>query len=356
MTNREKFFKVVRREMEGYIPFEFRLCPKLKTEFEERTAIMDYSTYYDMPLKFIWLNFKKRDIDFFKYFSEKDLKEITSVDEWGIGYVQGSVEHFNKTVPPMEGFETIEEFMNFPYPDPDKDFDFSDTAKEVESIKNADKVSMAAMDMTIFEIAWYLRGMDTFMMDLLTEPELVNYHLDRITEIRCNHARKFAECGVDVLHLGDDVSTQLDMMISPEIWRTFLKPRLKKVIDAAREVNKDILIDYHGDGNLQKIIPELIEIGVDILNPIQPECMDPVKIKELYGDKLSFRGTIGTQSTMPFGTPEDVERVCMEMIETVGKGGGLILAPTHLLEPEVPWENIESFINTVKKYNERNEK
>jgi uroporphyrinogen decarboxylase len=356
MTNREKFFRVVRREMEGYIPFEFRLCPKLKTKFEERTGIVDYSTYYDMPLKFVWLNFKKRDVDFLKYFSEKDLKEITSIDEWGIGYIEGSIEHFKKMLPPMGGFETIEEFMNFPYPDPDKDFDFSYTAEEVEATKKEDKVVMAAMDMTIFEISWYLRGMDTFMMDLLTEPELANYHLDRITEIRCNHAKKFAECGVDVLHLGDDVSTQLDMMISPEVWRTFLKPRLKKVIDAAREVNKNILIDYHGDGNLQKIIPDLIEIGVDILNPIQPECMDPVKIKELYGDKLSFRGTIGTQTTMPFGTPEDVERACMEMIEKVGKGGGLILAPTHLLEPEVPWENIESFVNTVKKYNARYEK
>lgn len=354
MTNREKFFNVVNRKMEGYIPFEFSLCPKLKKEFKERTGITDYNNYYNMPLTFICAAAKERDVDFKKYFKEEDLKQISSIDNWGIGYITGSVEHFNKMVHPMEDFETIEEFMNYPYPDPDKDFDFNITEKKVEEVKNQDKIAVASMAITIFEIAWYLRGMDIFMMDLLSEPELAEYHLDRITEIRCNHAKKFAQCGVDVLHLGDDVSTQLDMMMNPETWRNFIKPRLKKVIDAAKEVNKDILIDYHGDGNLQKIIPDLIEIGVNILNPVQPECMDPVKIKEMYGDKLSFRGTIGTQTVIPFGTPDDVKKTCMEMIEKVGKGGGLILAPTHLLEPEVPWENIEAFICTVKEYNDKN--
>jgi len=101
---------------------------------------------------------------------------------------------------------------------------------------------------------------------------------------------------------------------------------------------------------IEPIIPDLIEIGVTILNPVQPECMDPVKLKEQYGDRLAFDGTMGIQTTMPFGTPEEVDRETKRMIETVGKGGGLIIAPTHVLEPEVPIENIKAFLEAVDKY------
>lgn len=102
---------------------------------------------------------------------------------------------------------------------------------------------------------------------------------------------------------------------------------------------------------LRAIIPELIEIGVEILNPIQPECMDPVIIKKQYGERLSFWGTLGTQTTMPFGTAVEVRQVCQKMFQEVGRGGGLGLAPTHVLEPEVPWANIQGFVDAVNEYN-----
>ena len=106
----------------------------------------------------------------------------------------------------------------------------------------------------------------------------------------------------------------------------------------------------HSDGVIDPIIPELIEIGVDILNPVQPECMDPVQLKREYGNELAFWGTIGTQTTMPFGTPEEVKAVVKERIETVGQGGGLLLAPTHVIEPDVPWENVVAFFEAVEEY------
>jgi uroporphyrinogen decarboxylase len=125
---------------------------------------------------------------------------------------------------------------------------------------------------------------------------------------------------------------------------------MAKIIQKAKEIKPDILIFYHGDGDLQVIIPDLIEIGVDVLNPIQPECMDAIALKKQYGDKLSFWGTIGTQTTMPFGKPTDVVSLVEQMIASVGKGGGLVLSPTHTIEPDVPWENIEAFVSAVKKY------
>ena len=150
--------------------------------------------------------------------------------------------------------------------------------------------------------------------------------------------------------LGDDVSTQIAMMMSPAMWRQQLKPRLKRVIDAAKAEKPDILIFYHGDGNLSAIVEDLIEIGVDVLNPVQPECVDPYEMKRLYGDRLSFWGCVGTQTTMPFGTPEQVRETVRHMIETVGVGGGLVIAPTHVLEPEVPWDNIEAMVQAVRDF------
>jgi uroporphyrinogen decarboxylase len=138
------------------------------------------------------------------------------------------------------------------------------------------------------------------------------------------------------------------MLMSVKMWRTWLKPRLARTIAAARAIRPDVLVFYHSDGDVTAIIPDLLEIGVDILNPIQPECMDPVALKRAYGERLSFWGTIGTQSTFPFGSPEDVRREVRARISTVGVGGGLFLAPTHVIEPEVPFDNIVAFVEAVR--------
>jgi uroporphyrinogen decarboxylase len=140
------------------------------------------------------------------------------------------------------------------------------------------------------------------------------------------------------------------MLMSPSTWRRWLKPRLARIIATARAVNPDIIVRYHSDGNPGAIIPELIEIGVDVLNPVQPECLDPAEVKRRFGDSLAFWGAMGTQTTMPFGSPEEVARVVRERIETIGAGGGLVLAPTHVLQPDVSWENILAFFDAIDRY------
>ena len=111
-----------------------------------------------------------------------------------------------------------------------------------------------------------------------------------------------------------------------------------------------MMVFYHSDGDISSIIPELIEIGIDVLNPVQPECLDPAQVKREYGDRLAFWGTISIQRTMPFGTPEDVRQEVRDRVNTVGRSGGLLLAPTHVLEPEVPWENIVALFEAIEEY------
>ena len=152
---------------------------------------------------------------------------------------------------------------------------------------------------------------------------------------------------MDIIITGDDVATQHGLMMSAQTWRTFLKPRQAATIDVVRKANPDSYVFYHSDGDVESLIPELIEIGIDILNPVQPDCMDPAEIKRKYGDRLSFWGTVSVQHTMPFGTPDDVRAEVAERIKTVGYNGGLILAPAHVLGPETTWENIVAFFEAA---------
>jgi uroporphyrinogen-III decarboxylase len=154
--------------------------------------------------------------------------------------------------------------------------------------------------------------------------------------------------GVDMIWIGDDVGAQNAMLLSPDTWRRFLKPRMAKFISTLKGLSPSLKVAYHSDGCILPIIPELIEIGVDVLNPIQPLSMDPVRLKKEYGKKLSFWGTIDEQRTLPFGTVEDVRTEALSRLSTIGKGGGLIIGPTHHVQLDTPVENVQALVETVR--------
>ncbi len=143
---------------------------------------------------------------------------------------------------------------------------------------------------------------------------------------------------------------QKSIMMSKELDATHLKPRLKKLIDEVRKIKPDMIIFYHSCGFVTPFIPDFIEVGIDVLNPVQPECMDFGEIFAEYAGAISFNGTIGTQTTMPFGIPDDVKNAVHKNLDIVGKQGGLFCTPTHVLEPEVPWENIIAYVEACKNY------
>ena len=160
-------------------------------------------------------------------------------------------------------------------------------------------------------------------------------------------ALHYVRAGVDILRLGDDIGSQHGMLISPAIWRRFLKPRFAEIIEAAREEVPDIPVFYHSDGDIREVIDELIEIGVTVLNPVQPECMDPNNIKKRYGHRLTLWGTIGTQTVLPFWSPRDIYNLIRDYMGTLAPGGGYVISPTHSIQGDVPWENITAFYEAV---------
>ncbi len=145
-----------------------------------------------------------------------------------------------------------------------------------------------------------------------------------------------------------DFGSQDSMIISPKLWKTFFKPKMAHFIASLKELNPDVRVAYHSDGNVYPIIPDLIEIGLDVLNPIQPAFMNPAQLKTDFGDSLCFWGTIDEQHTLPFGSPADVEGEVRKRLQTFGKEEGLIIGPTHHVQLDTPMENFWAMVNTIK--------
>jgi uroporphyrinogen-III decarboxylase len=137
------------------------------------------------------------------------------------------------------------------------------------------------------------------------------------------------------------------MMLSPQVWRTYFKPRLKILLEEVRKESQ-ILFLFHSDGNIEDVFQDIVEIGFDAITPIQPECMDVAKIKQRFGSKVCLHGTMSCQQTLPFGTPDDVVREVEQRIECCGMDGGLILAPSNTVQPDVPLENLLALYETAK--------
>jgi uroporphyrinogen-III decarboxylase len=202
---------------------------------------------------------------------------------------------------------------------------------------------------TMFETAWALRGYEKTLVDLVANPDLIEQLFDIPATYHLTGAKKLVEMGVDMIWIGDDVGAQNRMLISPATWRRFFKPRMATFISALKGINPDIKVAYHSDGNILPIIPDLIDIGLDILNPVQPRCMEPEALKKKYGDDLCFWGSIDEQYTLPFGTPAEVQREVVTRLRTLGKNGGLIIGPTHHVQLDTPLENFWAMVNAVTK-------
>ena len=366
MNERVEYLKTIRREQAKPVPYFFRLCGAMEEKYKAKYGNTDYVNNYDIPLREVFIKPTKLDIEkrFQKYLSSRQVEG--SITEWGIELKKSSVDHFTTMIGPLRDAVDVKEIDELPLPDFLEDYRWEGVAEEIEAIKKNGKIAFTGIYggndtgknknivpafMDIFESSWYLRGLDNMLMDFYVNEEFAIKLLDKVTQLKIELAKKWTEAGIDIIVTADDVGTQKGMMMSPDIYRKLIKPRLKKVIDSAKSVNKDVLIFYHSDGNIEEIIPDLIEVGVEILNPIQPECMDPKKIISQYIDKISFWGTLGTQTTLPFGSANDVKDFCIEMLGHVNQTGGLLLAPTHLVEPEVPLENIEAFVDVMKNYN-----
>lgn len=194
----------------------------------------------------------------------------------------------------------------------------------------------------VYEMYWRLRGIEMALLDIVEAPEFAYEMLGRCADLSAVLSRAAMDrYQLDWLWTGDDVSSQVSMLMSPETWRKLIKPHLARVVAIGKSAG--LWVAYHCCGALRPIIPDLIEIGVDVLNPVQCNCpgMDPLELKAEFGKQMAFMGGVDTQGILPNGTVDDVRRATARLIGGMTRdGGGYILAASHTIPPETPDENI----------------
>lgn len=350
LSPRKNILKALQREGFDNVPVDFVLCESQIVEFEKRFGHKDYESYFGLCHRSFEMNVQRN----YKFgpdqFKRESLPDSTVFDEYGIGHSKGSAAAFHMTRMhhPLKG-AGLNEILDYPYPTVHSG-ELANIIRKVNELRSKELASFAFMQMTVWEASWYLRSMDELMIDMMMEDEKATALLDLITQFAISKATTYAKAGVEILSLGDDIGTQNSIMIDVELWEKWLKPRLAKVIRAAKQTKHDILIFYHSCGHITPFVDQLIEIGVDILNPIQPECMSFDEVHDKFGDKLSFWGTLGTQELLPFGTKEQVFETTLSRLNKTGEKGGIVIGPTHMVEPEVPWENLTAIIDGVKTF------
>ena len=269
------------------------------------------------------------------------------VNEWGMRFRNtGMYREF--CAHPLNYATDVEDIDNYDFPDPNAPGRFLEAQRTIDQFGQSHAV-VADLETAIFETSWYLVGLEKMLADLLLRPSYLSALLDRVMEINLDTARSLLSMNPDIIWAGDDFGTQHGMVMDPGTWREVFKPRIRILFEEFRKIKPDVRIAWHSCGSIWPIIPDFIEMGLDILNPIQPKAreMDPLRLKREFGRDLVFFGGIDVQDLLPNGTPGQVKDEVKRLIEILGKGGGFIAAPAHNIQPDTPVENVLAMYKAV---------
>lgn len=278
-------------------------------------------------------------------------------DEWGVTWEKPeSSLYFNLVNSPLSGSITEEDIDNFPWPDPADPRLLEGLAEEAKKhYDNGYAVILESICAGLFEMSCRSRGMDYFLMDMALNPDLACRLLDKFVDIKIRfYEAASAKLGkyIQFIREGDDVAGQESLLISVDMYRNFLKPRHEKIFKAQKEMfPQPFYIFFHSDGEMYDLLPDFIEAGIEILNPVQVTGKSLDVIKKEFGDAISFWGSgCDTQKVLPFGTPEDVKMDVKQRIECLSPGGGFVFCTVHNIQADVSPENIMAMYEALSMY------
>ena len=277
-------------------------------------------------------------------------------DEWGVKWKR-SAYYFEMVEHPLRG-KSLDYIRNYSFPDPSDQLRVSGLKEELTSYKEENPECIFSLSQSyggLLETALWLRGFDDFYMDIAFNNKECRYLLDMLTEYFIEWNRNYlseVNGGVDILAIGDDYGMQDRMLLSPDIWRKQIKARYRNIIKDAKGKYGNIRLFHHSCGSIYPIIGDLIEIGIDILNPIQPlaKGMEPDRLKKDFGGRLVFHGGVDIQNLLMFAKPKEIRKEVKRIIDILSEDGGFIIAPSHNIQANTPVNNIIEFYNTANEY------
>ena len=354
MTHRERVIAALNHEEPDRCPMQVSFTPEFAARLRADLRAKGHELHYTQGGGNTYEVERALDIDMLLtsvgWLTSYYQHEGSYVDEWGVTWksipytTRFGIGHYTDVIGrPLADSAAL---STYKAPDPGRPELYQEAESLIGKFKH-DHWIVGVTKTTIFETAWGLRGFEQLLMDFVEDPDLAESILEIPYRYHLAAAERLVRMGVDMIWIGDDVGTQNAMLISPRHWRRYLKPRMAHLIAALKAINPSVKVAYHSDGCIYPIIPELIEIGLDVLNPIQPASMDPARLKREYGDRLCFWGSMDVQHTLPFGSREDVRNEVLNRLETLGRNGGLILGPTHNVQLDTPLENFWAMIDTI---------
>jgi len=271
----------------------------------------------------------------------EDIKPDYVRDEWGVVWNRT----IDKDIGVVEGTVLPEPTLDgLTVPDPRDPRRYRDFADFIDG--HSDQFLICGIGFSLYERAWTLRGLQNFLMDLAVNVEFAEELLDAIVDYTLILIEEAGRFGFDAFQFGDDWGQQTGVTMGPETWRRLIKPRVARLYAAVHDQGKHVVI--HSCGAVQDLFEDLIEVGVEVFNPFQPEVMEPVATKRRFRGRLAFYGGVSTQETLPHASPEGVRAEVRRLISEVGRGGGYILAPAHDVQRDVPLENILALLDEVR--------
>lgn len=356
-NRRERVLQAVQHQETDFVPYNFHAIPMVYHKIRDYYGLENSEQVAD----FIGNHVVKigTDFNYNPWASEIAQVDLTPsggpvhtnldaegelhMDEFGCVWDRSSGMPHPVQHPLSEDYRLLE---TYEFPDPYHEGRF-DAAQALADRWRDRAFLFGKLGMALFERAWSIRGMVELMVDMVQRPAFVHELMDRIlVEWNLPIIDQQIDIGVDGFYFADDWGTSSGLMFSPKMWRTFIQPRLATIFDHCHE--RGVYVGLHSDGRIQRLFPELVEMGLDIFNPLEPAAMDRMEMKRLYGDKVTFYGGVDVERTMPFGTPDDVRAEVRELAEKLGEGGGYILQTSHQVLWDTPMENIVAYIETVR--------
>jgi len=286
---------------------------------------------------------------------EKVLPDGTSLDEWGVPRIKPPDGFWFISHSPLAGDKSLDDLERYPWPDPHDRDRFQGLKEQAAFLRKTTDCALITMFPRPFvSLSQFLRGYNDWFTDLILNREFIETMMEKILQICLGIGRHLLEAvgdEVDCVFVHDDLGTTDSLMMSPQMYREMIKPRHKQIFDLIRNMTRAKII-YHCDGAIHPLIQDFIDIGVDVLNPVQVSAkgLDTDTLKQEFGDHLSFWGGIDTNYVLPKGTVEEVKDEVKKRINHLAKGGGYVVASVHNILDEVPPENVVAMLNTAVEY------
>jgi uroporphyrinogen decarboxylase len=360
MNSKERVLRAFRRidGLPDRIPIQFDLCRQLIDSFGKDLKIEpDYAKSYYEDLTY---RISANDIriklgsdvvvvggTIAEGFVPEVIEDDIKTNEFGM-HMKPTELYVEVVKCPLADIDTVDEVEQYAFPDPYAPGRFEKAKRDLECFGN-DYFIIGDVELSLFELAWHLTGLEKYMIGMAYEEEWVAKLNDKVEEWTTGLSIQLVELGVDALWFGEDLGSQTSTLISPDMWREMFKQRYERLFKKLKKIKPDIIIIMHSDGAVAPLIDDFIEIGVDVYNPVQPNVpgSDPEEIKNKYGDRICFFGGIDQQELLPSGDIDKIRREIKYRTEILGRNGGYMLAPAHIVQADVSKETVKEMIKAA---------